>query len=104
MAQKPTEPVPDWLRLQRKIFSRWVNQKLSVKQGKCHDIVDEIKDGLLLVQLVEILSEKPYNGGKMDPKPKVIFSFFNPLLSDRLWVFFLFFSAFLIGCVFALAF
>jgi len=69
MAQK-LETAPDWLRLQRKIFSRWVNQKVGARRLSCKDVVDEIKDGLLLIQLIEILSEKPYSGGKMDPAPK----------------------------------
>jgi len=57
-------PVPEWLRLQRKIFSRWVNQKLWMsKHIKVDDIVDTLqKDPTVLLHLVEVLTEKPYTG------------------------------------------
>jgi len=57
-------PVPEWLRLQRKIFSRWVNQKLWMsKHIKVDDIVEALqKDPTILLHLVEVLTEKPYTG------------------------------------------
>ena len=55
---------PEWLRLQRKIFSRWVNQKLWMSQHiKVDDIVEACqKDPTVLLHLVEVLTEKPYTG------------------------------------------
>lgn len=49
----------DWEKLQRKVFSRWVNQKLVLSRGiKIDDIVDAAADPNKLVALVEVLSEK----------------------------------------------
>jgi len=48
----------DWLKLQRKIFTRWVNQKVSGKGIKVDDVVNDINDGFLLANLLEALSEK----------------------------------------------
>jgi len=60
----PGGAVPEWLRLQRKIFSRWVNQKLWMsKHIKVDDIVEALqKDPTILLHLVEVLTEKPYTG------------------------------------------
>jgi hypothetical protein len=44
--------------LQRRIFSRWCNQKLNTTKGRpVKDVVDEIGDGVLLIWLLEVLSE-----------------------------------------------
>jgi hypothetical protein len=50
----------DWLRLQRKIFSRYVAQKLSKRGFKVDDVVVECGNGLLLIHLMEVMSEKSY--------------------------------------------
>eukprot|EP01119_Soliformovum_irregulare_P010300 TRINITY_DN2527_c0_g1_i1.p1 TRINITY_DN2527_c0_g1~~TRINITY_DN2527_c0_g1_i1.p1 ORF type:complete len:1111 (+),score=542.58 TRINITY_DN2527_c0_g1_i1:57-3389(+) len=65
-----TGEVADWLRLQRKIFSRWVNLKLAKKGIPCNDVVTDIGDGKLLIALMEVLSEKPYDG-KVIATPKL---------------------------------
>ena len=53
MAPKET---PDWLRLQRKIFSRWCNQKLSLSRSIfIKDIVTELDTGEVLCALVSTL-------------------------------------------------
>jgi Ca2+-binding EF-hand superfamily protein len=52
----------DWLRLQKKIFSRYVYQKLrevGIKR-EIKDVVEEMKDGELLIDLVQALSGKDY--------------------------------------------
>ena len=56
--------VPEWLRLQRKIFSRWVAQKLWMsKHIKVDDIVTSLQtDPTILIHLIEVLTEKPYEG------------------------------------------
>lgn len=60
----PTTAAPEWLRLQRKIFSRWANQKLwMTKHIKVDDIVEACQtDPTVLLHLVEVLTEKPYTG------------------------------------------
>jgi len=43
----------DWLRLQRKIFSRWVNQKVfSTRNIKVDDIVEAGADGMCYFSLM----------------------------------------------------
>src|SRR3989338_4460427 len=57
--------------LQRKIFSRYVNQKLSTSRGiNVVDVVDEGKTGVLLFNLIEVLSENQF-GEKYNANPKM---------------------------------
>jgi len=60
---------PDSTKLQRRIFSRWVNQKLAKVNVQCKDVVTDIGDGLLLIKLIEVLSEKTCTE-KYDKTPK----------------------------------
>jgi len=55
--------------LQRKIFTRWANQKLIKKNITVKDIVDEIGTGIILVALLETLAEKTCTS-KIDKNPK----------------------------------
>lgn len=50
--------------LQRKIFSRWVNQKIAVKGKKIKDVVEDFKNGDALIWLLEVLSEKEFQNWK----------------------------------------
>lgn len=57
--------------LQRKIFSRYVNQKLSVTRGiNVVDVVEEGKTGVLLFNLIEVLSENLF-AEKYNQAPKM---------------------------------
>jgi len=57
--------------LQRKIFSRWCNQKLSLSRDiQVNDVVTEIGDGVLLINLLEVLSETTFPG-KFQKNPKM---------------------------------
>jgi len=65
----PAPAAPDWLRLQRKIFSRWACQKLWMSR---HIKVDDIVTGIsqnpsVLLALAEVLSEKTYHGPAIKP-------------------------------------
>lgn len=60
---------PDATKLQRRIFTRWVNQKLSKINVQYKDVVTDIGDGLLLIHLIEVLSEKKMTE-KYDKNPK----------------------------------
>lgn len=64
---------PDWLRLQKKIFGRYVQQKLrggGIKH-EIKDLISEVQDGVLLIDLIEVLSGKPYPDKKKPaPNPK----------------------------------
>ncbi|KAJ5066874.1 alpha-actinin [Anaeramoeba ignava] len=62
----------EWIMLQRKIFSRWVKQKLLITRPEIqiNDVVDDYRDGLVLMNLIEVLSESKYEG-KINPKPRM---------------------------------
>ncbi|KAJ5072076.1 alpha-actinin-2 [Anaeramoeba ignava] len=62
----------EWVRLQRKIFSRWVKQKLlrTRPEIQVNDIVDDYKDGIVLLSLIEVLSESKFEG-KYNQRPKM---------------------------------
>src|SRR5688572_29076471 len=61
-------PVPDWLVLQKKIFTRWVNQKLAIRK-KVQPIKDVVETltASAIIELIEVLSEKQFNN-----KPPVV--------------------------------
>jgi Ca2+-binding EF-hand superfamily protein len=65
--QAPVAPDAPWLVLQKKIFGRYVAQQLRNRGIKTEikDIVEDMKDGVLLITLVEVLS-----GKELQPKPK----------------------------------
>jgi len=68
MAAAPKE-VPDFVRLQKKIFGRWVNQKLRGKREPVDDIVKAMSDGNLLIDLMQVVADKPYTGTRIqNPK------------------------------------
>eukprot|EP00051_Salpingoeca_urceolata_P017390 m.236470 g.236470 ORF g.236470 m.236470 type:complete len:1366 (+) comp18939_c2_seq7:236-4333(+) len=61
---------PDWLRLQKKIFTRWVNQRLGARRlPPITDVLTDLGKGRTLVNLVEILSDKTCDA-KMVDKPR----------------------------------
>eukprot|EP01105_Mastigella_eilhardi_P024476 TRINITY_DN6390_c1_g1_i1.p1 TRINITY_DN6390_c1_g1~~TRINITY_DN6390_c1_g1_i1.p1 ORF type:complete len:974 (-),score=347.49 TRINITY_DN6390_c1_g1_i1:92-3013(-) len=62
----------EWLILQKKIFSRWVSQKLWITHHiKVTDVVEDIsKDCHVLIYLVEVLSEKKFTG-KLEKSSKL---------------------------------
>jgi len=63
-------PAPDapWLVLQKKIFARYVTQQLRKGGIKdpVKDVINDFKDGVLLIQLVEVMSGKSF-GQKLKP-------------------------------------
>jgi len=65
---------PDWLRLQKKIFGRYCTQKLKAggTPREITDIVKDVNDGLLIIDLIEVLSGKTYPEKKpAPPKNKI---------------------------------
>lgn len=57
-----------WVGVQSKAFSRWCNVVLEKKKLKVNNLSTDLKDGLLLVQMLEQLTEKEI---KHNPKPKL---------------------------------
>jgi len=70
-AKAPSKSTEDWLRLQKKIFQRWVNQKLSKINVTVNDLGKDLETGVTLIQLLEVLSEKKYEG-KIEKNPKIV--------------------------------
>lgn len=58
------------MRLQNIIFTRWVNKKLSKRNIVVKDICDKMGTGLILIALMEELSEKTIPS-KIDKNPKL---------------------------------
>eukprot|EP00004_Rigifila_ramosa_P009734 TRINITY_DN213_c0_g1_i1.p1 TRINITY_DN213_c0_g1~~TRINITY_DN213_c0_g1_i1.p1 ORF type:complete len:1246 (-),score=385.52 TRINITY_DN213_c0_g1_i1:64-3723(-) len=60
----------DWVGLQNKVFTHYISQKVAKRQIKVADCVKEMTDGMLLIQLLEVLSEKTFTG-KIEKNPKL---------------------------------
>jgi len=57
-----------WKVLQKKVFGRWIRQKVYLSRGiEVTDVLTDFKDGKLLKALIEVLSEKQY-GGRWEAK------------------------------------
>eukprot|EP00808_Paulinella_micropora_P004358 g61065.t1 len=54
--------------LQKKTFMRWVNTHLLDRKMEMKDLVDDMADGVALINLMEILSGKQIKGYKKNPK------------------------------------
>lgn len=60
---------PEWKRIQEKTFTRWCNEQLKVQKIALGDLQSGFSDGVNLIVLLEVLSEKQI--GKYNKKPKV---------------------------------
>lgn len=49
---------PKWVQVQKKAFTRWMNQYLSERMLSVEDIQTDLCDGVLLINLLEIISRK----------------------------------------------
>lgn len=54
---------------QKKTFTRWANHYLGERMLKIVDLYEDLKSGILLIQLMQIISNKSL--GKYDTKPKM---------------------------------
>lgn len=59
----------EWKRIQKKTFTRWCNEHLKAKLLKIEDLDDSLSDGVKLIVLLELLSQKKL--GRYNKKPKV---------------------------------
>lgn len=48
-----------WVRVQAKTFTRWASTALSNRMLKINDILVDLRDGILLAPLIEVLARKP---------------------------------------------
>ena len=67
----------DWIAIQRKTFTRWANQYLKRRGGEIEDLSSDLKDGLKLAALLEIISGESV--GRLNKRPKIEIQFLENL-------------------------
>ncbi|TKA31104.1 hypothetical protein B0A50_02073 [Salinomyces thailandicus] len=58
-----------WIKVQAKTFTKWLNNKLTVRNLPVNDIVTDLSDGVILIHLLEILSQESL--GRYAARPKL---------------------------------
>jgi len=62
----------DWEQTQIKVFSRWTAKQLSQRQIPFENVLEDFKDGVKLINLLEIVSKEPIGGRyHKDPKQRI---------------------------------
>lgn len=59
----------EWKRIQKKTFTRWCNEHLKKQDTAINDLTTDLSDGVRLIILLELLSEKKI--GRYSKKPRV---------------------------------
>ena len=59
----------EWKRIQKKTFTRWCNEHLKVQSTHIEDLTTDLSDGVRLIILIEVLSQKKV--GRYSKKPRV---------------------------------
>lgn len=59
----------EWKRIQQKTFTRWCNEHLKAKLMKIEDLNVDLRDGVKLVVLLELLSQKKL--GRYNKKARI---------------------------------
>jgi len=57
-----------WVDVQKKTFTRWANQFLSERMLKMQDLREDLKDGVKLCELLEVISSKKVGSYSRNPK------------------------------------
>eukprot|EP00054_Salpingoeca_dolichothecata_P012832 m.71245 g.71245 ORF g.71245 m.71245 type:complete len:325 (-) comp20148_c0_seq1:52-1026(-) len=57
--------------VQTKTFTRWANSKLAERDIKITDVLEDFKDGTVLINLIEILSGLPFPRYTKEPQMKI---------------------------------
>ncbi|KAK4569839.1 alpha-actinin [Recurvomyces mirabilis] len=58
-----------WVKVQAKTFTKWLNNKISVRNVQVNDLVKDLSDGIILIHLLEILSQESL--GRYAARPKL---------------------------------
>lgn len=58
-----------WIAIQKRTFTRWVNQHINERMLKVEDLFNDLEDGLMLINLLEIISSKSL--GSFNKKPRI---------------------------------
>ena len=59
----------EWKRIQKKTFTRWCNEHIKVQNMRIDDLSTDLSDGVRLIILLEVLSQKKL--GRYNKKPRV---------------------------------
>jgi filamin len=59
---------PAWVKVQEKTFTRWVNTYLVERMLKVNSLQTDFADGILLINLLEIISSKSFSKYNKNPK------------------------------------
>jgi hypothetical protein len=71
MAQEEDKPRDrSWIDVQKKTFTRWSNNFLMRRKMKINDLQTDLADGLYLINLLELISNKEI-GGRYNKNPKI---------------------------------
>jgi len=58
-----------WIRVQQKTFAKWLNNKLKTRSVQINDLTSDLCDGVILIHLLEILSQESL--GRYAARPKL---------------------------------
>lgn len=58
-----------WVKVQQKTFTKWLNSKLKIREVEINDLITDLSDGIVLVHLLEILSNESL--GRYASRPKL---------------------------------
>ncbi|KAF2430326.1 alpha-actin-like proteinin [Tothia fuscella] len=58
-----------WITVQQKTFSKWLNSKIKAREVQIQDLVKDLSDGVILIHLLEVLSNESL--GRYASKPKL---------------------------------
>ena len=59
----------EWKRIQEKTFTRWCNEQLKIIEVSIEDLSKDLINGVILITLLEILSQKRI--GRYNKKPRI---------------------------------
>ncbi|KAF2262066.1 alpha-actin-like proteinin [Lojkania enalia] len=58
-----------WVKVQQKTFTKWLNSKLKVRDVEINDLITDLSDGIVLIHLLEILGSESL--GRYASRPKL---------------------------------
>ncbi|KAI6772340.1 hypothetical protein HG530_003298 [Fusarium avenaceum] len=58
-----------WIKVQQKTFTKWLNTKIEARNLEVKDLISDLKDGVMLIHLLECLSHESL--GRYASKPKL---------------------------------
>ncbi|KAI9661897.1 MAG: hypothetical protein M1821_009137 [Bathelium mastoideum] len=60
-----------WIHVQEKTFTKWLNNKIKVRDLEIKDLTKDLSDGVILIHLIEILSQTSLGKYAASPKLRV---------------------------------